>query len=266
MKVGLALSGGAARGIAHIGVLKYLEECNVNLCCIAGTSAGSIVGSLYCSGKSVDELQEVSESMSWKDLVRISWPRRGIIESERLLKVIKQYLGDAKFEDLNLPLLINAVDLISGKEIIMKQGALAEAVTASCSIPGIFTPVKSGGYMLVDGGLLNNIPAALLKDQDLDYIISVNVGAQSLLQKEPDNLIEVLIQSFDVIRRQHVQNASDYADLVIEPDLSEFAFHDTGKVEPLIKEGYQAARKALKDIDLSGKKGRISSFFKKGKK
>ena len=142
MKIGLALSGGAARGIAHIGVLKYLEERNVNLCCIAGTSAGSIVGSLYCSGKSVYELQEVAESMSWKDLVKISWPRRGIIESERLLKVIKQYLGDAKFEDLDLPLLINAVDIISGKEIIMKQGALAEAVTASCSIPGIFTPVK----------------------------------------------------------------------------------------------------------------------------
>jgi len=266
MKIGLALSGGAARGIAHIGVLKYLEERNVNLCCIAGTSAGSIVGSLYCSGKSVDELQEVAESMSWTDLVKISWPRRGIIESERLLKVIKRYLGDAKFEDLDLPLLINAVDIISGKEIIMKKGALAEAVAASCSIPGIFTPVKSGGYMLVDGGLLNNIPASLLKDQNLDYTISVNVGAQSLLQKEPDNLIEVLIQSFDVIRRQHDQNASDYADLVIKPDLSEFAFHDTSKVKPLINAGYKAASEALENVDLSKKKGRISSLFSKGKK
>ncbi len=266
MKIGLALSGGAARGIAHIGVLKYLEERNVNLCCIAGTSAGSIVGSLYCSGKSVDELQEVAESMSWTDLVKISWPRRGIIESERLLKVVKRYLGDAKFEDLDLPLLINAVDIISGKEIIMKQGALAEAVAASCSIPGIFTPVKSGGYMLVDGGLLNNIPASLLKDQNLDYTISVNVGAQSLLQKEPDNLIEVLIQSFDVIRRQHDQNSSDYADLVIKPDLSEFAFHDTSKVKPLINAGYKAASEALENVDLSKKKGRISSFFSKVKK
>ena len=182
------------------------------------------------------------------------------------MKVIKQYLGDVKFEDLDLPLSINAVDLISGKEIIMKQGALAEAVAASCSIPGIFTPVKSGGYMLVDGGLLNNIPASLLKDQNLDYTISVNVGAQSLLQKEPDNLIEVLIQSFDVIRRQHDQNASDYSDLVIEPDLSEFAFHDTSKVKPLIDAGYKAASEALENVGLSKKKSRVSSFFSKNKK
>ncbi|MGM0653004.1 MAG: patatin-like phospholipase family protein [Bacillota bacterium] len=266
MKIGLALSGGAVRGIAHIGVLKYLEESNVNLCCIAGTSAGSIVGSLYCSGKSVDELQEVAESVSWKDLIKISWPRKGIIESKRLLKVVKHYLGDIQFEDLELPLLINAVDIIKGKEIIMKQGALAEAVTASCSIPGIFTPVESEGLMLVDGGLLNNIPASLLKDQDLDYIISVNVGAQSLLQKEPETLIEVLIQSFDVIKRQHDQNASDYADLVIEPDLSEFAFYDTSKGKFLIEKGYHAARKALENVDLSKKKGRISSLFGKDKK
>ncbi len=266
MKIGLALSGGAARGIAHIGVLKYLEEKGIKPCCLAGTSAGSIVGSLYCSGKTVAELEEIASTMSWKDLVKISWPGRGIINSSRLLKVIKKHLGDPDFGDLELPLLINAVDLFSGKEIVIDQGSVAEAVVASCAIPGIFTPVNIGKYLFVDGGLLNNLPAALLKGRDIDRIISVNVGAQRLLQKEPETLIEVLIESFDIIRRQRDEPAEEYTDILIEPDLSEFAFHDTSKAGLLIERGYEAAGEALKNVNLSKQPSRISRWFSRRKK
>ncbi len=266
MKIGLALSGGAARGIAHIGVIKYLEERKVKPECIAATSAGSIVASLYCSGKSVEELAKIVAEMSWRDLVKFSWPRRGIIDSSALLKVMKKHLGELSFADLELRLLVNAVDLLSGQEIVMNDGSLSDAVVASCAIPGIFTPVKRGKYLLVDGGLLNNLPASLLKDQDVDHIISVNVGAQSLLQKEPDSLVEVLIESFDIIRRQRDEPAYKCTDTLIEPDLGDFAFHDTEKADALIEKGYEAAREALENINLAKKQGLVSRWLTKRKK
>lgn len=266
MRIGLALSGGAARGIAHIGVLKYLEERKAKLCCIAGTSAGSIVGSLYCSGKSVDELTEIASKMSWKDLVKISIPRKGIIDSSHLLKIIKQHLGDIAFDQLELPLLVNAVDLISGKEIVMDEGPVADAVVASCAIPGIFTPVKRDKLLLVDGGLLDNLPSALIKGRNVDYLIAVNVGAQSPLQKEPESIFEVLIQSFYVMRHQADLPAQKQIDAIIVPDLSDIAFHDTGKVDLLIKRGYEAAQDTLAEIDLAKKPSRLSKWFSKRKK
>lgn len=261
MKIGLALSGGAARGIAHIGVLKYLEERKVKICCLTGTSAGSIVGSLYCSGKSIDEMIEIAKTMSWKSLVKFSMPRRGLIDSSRLLKVIEEHLGDTTFDDLKIPLLINAVDLLSAKEVIMTEGSVAESVVASCAIPGIFTPVKRGKYLLVDGGLLDNLPAALMKEKKTDHIISVNVGAQNPLQGEPDSIFEILIQSFDVIRRQRDLPAVKYTDTLIEPELGDIPFHDTSKVDLLVKRGYDAARKELEKVNLDKKPGRISKWL-----
>ncbi len=261
MKVGLALSGGAARGIAHIGVIKYLEENGIKAACVAGTSAGSIVGSLYCSGKTVEELEKIAATMSWKDLVRFSLPHKGLFDSKSLLKVLRKHLGNKSFEELKIPLIINAVDLISGKEQVITKGDLAEAVSASCAIPGIFTPVKTGSYLLVDGGLLNNLPAALLKDKNLDYIISVNVGAQRALKKEPETIIEILVQSFDVIRRQRDMPGLDYTDTLVEPELGDIAVHDTSKVDLLIERGYKAAREALKDVNLSKKPGRLSRWL-----
>ncbi len=251
MKFGLALSGGAARGIAHTGVLKYLAEIDLKPCCVAGTSAGSIVGSLYCSGKTVGELEEIALKMSWKDLVKVSVPSKGLIDSSNLLDVIKEHLGEISFKDLKIPLIVNTVDLLSGAEIAIDKGALAEAVTASCAIPGIFTPVKKDNYLLVDGGMLDNLPAALIKKKDVDHIISVNVGAQNPLLDEPGSIFEVLIQSFYIIRRQRDKSAYDITDTMIEPDLGDIAFHDTAETELLIKRGYEAAKKALAGVDLS---------------
>ena len=266
MKIGLALSGGAARGIAHIGVLKYLEEQNVKPCCIAGTSAGSIVGAMYCSGKTINELEDAARNISWKELVKFSVPKQGLIKSSRLLNVLKGYIGAIDFSDLEIPLLVNAVDLLQGEEVILKKGPVAEAVHASCAIPGIFTPVKLGDYLLVDGGLLDNVPVTVMDKFDLDYIIAVDVGAQKPLQKEPNNIFEVLMQSFDIIRRQRDIPAHENADLIIEPDLEDIMLWDVGKAQEIIERGYQAAREALKDINLKKKQGKISKWFNKRKK
>ena len=257
MRIGLALSGGAARGIAHIGVLQYLEERGIKPCCVAGTSAGSIVGALYCSGKSVDEIKKIVSEMSWKDLVRLTIPRKGLIRSSLLLTIIKEQIGDITFEELKIPLLINAVDLLRGEEIVFNKGPVAEAVQASCAIPGIFTPVRWKEHLLVDGGLLDNVPVTLMKNRNIDYIIAVDVGAQRPLQKEPDNIFEVLAQSFDIIRRQRDKTAYKYADILLEPDLARFSLWDNSKSDLLIKLGYEEAKKGLSDVNLEKKQWRL---------
>jgi NTE family protein len=265
IRVGLALSGGAARGIAHIGVLQYLEERGVKPCCIAGTSAGSIVGAFYCAGNSIDDLKKIIKKMSWKDLVKITIPRKGLIDSSRLLRVIKEQLGDTTFEELKIPLFINAVDLISGEEVVFKKGSVAEAVQASCAIPGIFTPVKLGQHLLVDGGLIDNVPVALIDKRNIDYIIAVNVGAQKPLKKEPDNIFEVLIQSFDIIRRQRDMPAYKSADKLIEPDLGDFSFWDNSKLNDLVRIGYDEAKYTLDEVNFTSKKINLFGWIKNKK-
>jgi len=266
VRIGLALSGGAARGIAHIGVLQYLEERGVKICCVAGTSAGSIVGALYCSGKNVEEIKEIISKMSWKDMVKISIPRKGLIDTSRLLDIIKKHIGEITFEELKIPLYINAVDLLTGTEIVLKKGPVAEAVQASCAIPGIFTPVKWNKHLLVDGGLLDNVPAGLIDKQSVDYIIAVNVGAQKPLQKEPENIFEILIQTFDIIRRQRDLPAHKYADTLIEPDLGDFSFWDNSRLNELVKIGYDTAKNALDGINLEQKQFSISRWLRRRKR
>lgn len=266
MRIGLALSGGAARGMAHIGVLKYLEERDLKPYCIAGTSAGSIVGSLYSSGKSVQQLVEIASTMSWRNMISFSFPKKGIIDSTRLLKILKQHLGDITFAELKIPLVVNAVDISNGEEIVIEEGPVAEAVQASCAIPGIFTPVKWNNRLLVDGGLLDNVPARHLSDRNLDYIIAVNVGAQWPLQKEPGNIFEILIQSYDVIRRHRDMPAYECTDVIIEPELGDITFHDTSNPGIIIDRGYDAARKALEEVTFEKKRGLLSFLTRKREK
>ncbi len=266
MKIGLALSGGAARGIAHVGVLKYLEENKIQPHCLAGTSAGSIVGALYCSGKTVNELSEIASSLSWKNMLHFSFPKMGLIDSSRLLDVIKEYIGDITFEKLELPLAINAVDLLSGKQVVMDKGPVAEAVQASCAIPGIFSPVKYNQYLLVDGGLLNNLPTLFIEDKGVDTIIAVNVGAQRALSKEPGNIFEVLIQSFDVVQQYRDMEARKHADYLIEPELGDLSFFETANSALLIERGYQTAEQVLKQVNLSSKPGLLGRWFKRRSK
>ncbi len=266
MNIGLALGGGAARGIAHIGVLHYLEERGVKPCCIAGTSAGSIVGALYCSGRSVEELIQIASVMSWKDLIHLSIPRKGLISSSLLRKTLEKYIGGITFDELKIPLAVNAVDLLEGEEVLITEGPVLDAVTASCAIPGIFSPFRFNRRLLVDGGLLDNVPTAHLVGKKVNYIIAVNVTAQRPLKKEPDNIFEVLVQSYYILLHQRDIPAYKHADILIEPNLGNYSFWDTGKSKQLIREGYKAAAAALGDVNLIDSGSRLKEWFKKRKK
>jgi len=266
LKIGLALGGGAARGIAHIGVLKYLEDRGVVPCCVAGTSAGSIVGSLYCSGKTPDELIKIAKSISWKDLVKITIPKKGLINSSLILDIVSEYLGEIDFKDLKIPLKVNAVDLLSGDEIVITEGSVAESVQASCAIPGIFTPVKKDKYFFVDGGLLDNVPVTTMLDEDLDYIIAVDVGSQKPFEKEPSSIFEILMQSFDIVRRHRDIPAHKHADVMIAPDLGDISLWDVTKTDILVNKGYKEAEEKLSGVDLGKKQGKFQKWLRNRKK
>ncbi len=266
MRIGLALSGGAARGIAHVGVLKYLEEQGIKPCCIAGTSAGSIVGSFYASGFTPSEMEIIASEMSWKRMLRVSFPRKGLINSKRLLEMLEAYLGQITFDQLQIPLFVNAVDLVSGEEIVINEGIVIRAVAASCAIPGIFTPLRRENRLLVDGGLLDNIPVKHLRDADIDKIIAVNVGRERPLQKEPGNIFEILAQSSYIIRCQRDAQALEQTDILIEPDLGDIPFYDHSRVDLLVERGYQAAEKSLSGIDFSKSPGRLNRWLTRQKR
>lgn len=262
MSIGLALSGGVVRGVAHIGVLKYLAERRIALCHLAGTSAGSIVASLYCAGMPVDEIERVALNFTWKDLVRLKVPRLGLIDSSLIEEFMEKLIGRIDFAGLKIPLLVNAVDLLSGEEVVLDSGPVATAVRASCAIPGIFTPVKLDDKILVDGGLLNNVPAKLLRNRGIGRVIAVDLKERKPLAREPQSILEVLVQSFDIVQRNQHRACHGYADILIEPDLAGIPAWDAGQAELLIRRGYEAAREALAQPGRLRKKRRLLAWFR----
>ena len=178
-KVGIALGGGAARGIAHIGVLEILEKEDIPIDVVAGTSAGAVIGALYASGMSAAQLKEVVLGFDWKKrrtLLDLAFPHTGFIAGDRLMHEIQELMGgDLKFNELKKTFACVACDLVSGEEAVMTGGSVAEAVHASISIPVIFQAVKRKGRYLIDGGLVNQVPVNVVKAMGAEYIIAVNV-------------------------------------------------------------------------------------------
>jgi len=178
-RLGLVLGSGGARGLAHIGVIKVLEEAGIPLHCVVGASAGAFVGGLYCAGTSPAKLSELVGDLSIKEVARLLLPTRGpggIVDGRRLTKLIEPYAGGRKIEDLSPVFACVATDLISGKRVVFKKGNLMEAIRASISIPGLFTPVICGDRILVDGGIVDPLPIRLAFELGANFALVVRVG------------------------------------------------------------------------------------------
>jgi len=176
-KIGLALGAGGPRGLAHIGVLKVLEKNGISIDCVAGTSMGSLIGAIYAAGIEITRLEEIALNMDLKQIAVMftpTIPRSGLIEGKRVREFIKSFVSDANIEDLKIPFAAVATDIETGEEIVINKGSVAEAVRASISIPGIFTPVRLGDRFLVDGGLVNPVPVSVVAQMGVDAIIAVN--------------------------------------------------------------------------------------------
>jgi NTE family protein len=246
-KIGLALGGGAVLGAAHIGVLKALKELQVDIACISGTSIGAFVAAFYANGVEWEEIEKIASEIKWLDLSGISLSGLGLLSNEKMGKLIEKHLGKRDLQDAKIPLAMIATDIASGDKVIMQKGSVADAVMASTCIPGIFTPVEINGRMLVDGGVVENVPVTPLKEMGADLIISVDLNAAHKARK-PSNIIEVLLRTFDFL----IQSTSDLqkkkADIRIEPDLSDYNMVEIKQAPDLILEGYHSAMKVLRKV------------------
>ncbi|RLC75944.1 MAG: hypothetical protein DRJ03_23870 [Chloroflexi bacterium] len=269
-KIGLALSGGGARGLAHIGVLKVLEQEGIPIDYLAGTSMGGFIAAAYAAGLGIDFIeQEALRMASPRRLLALADPsllRRGLFEGRKVLEYLVGHLGDCTFDSLRLPLALVTVDLNSGREVILREGQLADAVRATTAIPGVFAPVERDGQLLVDGGLLDNLPADVARGMGADIVIAVNVvtdseAMSSLIQTfqhrryVPNGLagtVDVLYRSLGVmmteISRRRLSEA--HPEVVIRPEIPPEVTTLTGfpRAAEIIAAGEKATQEALPRI------------------
>lgn len=249
--IGLALSGGAARGLAHVGVIRALVENKVPIDYIGGTSAGSIVGGAFAAGMPVEEIAEFGRSLRWRDIGRVTMSRLGVQSNERLEQYLRVRLPATRFEDLKIPFAAVATDLKTGTAVIFReQGDVPFAIRASCAIPGWYVPVADEeGRQLVDGGLVAVIPATITRDLGADLVIAVDVNAAGATFLGPtSSIIGVVLQSMLVVQKTASRYQLASSDLVITPQVGQIRWDEMGRTEELMEAGYVAAIKCIPQV------------------
>lgn len=244
-KIGLALGGGAVLGAAHVGILKAIDELGIEVSAISGTSIGALMAAFYAFGKNPLEVKEIMIDLSWRDISSLSLSSYGLFTNDKIDKLIEQYFGKTDFSEANIPLSIIATNIGNGKKAVLETGDLGKAVSASMAIPGVFQPVEIDGELLVDGGIVENVPVSPFKGKEVDFIIAVDLNAQHTYS-EPKNIVGVLMNSFHFALSTASKVQTAKADLIIQPDLSAFNHIDVDQAEELMKSGYDAAMNELK--------------------
>jgi NTE family protein len=244
-RIGLALGGGVVLGAAHIGVLRALEELDIHIDYITGTSIGAFVAALYAFGKSCDEMETIAGELEWIDTAGLALSQYGLLSNQKLGEIMCRLIGDVKFRDARIPLGMVASDVVSGERVPLTTGRVADAVMASCCIPGIFTPVTIRRKMLIDGGLLENVPIMMAREMGAGTIIAVDLFTASHSHRAPDNLVDLLLNTYYAAMRNAARPYNEFADVLITPDLSEFNLLGTDQISAIIRTGYQSARETL---------------------
>jgi NTE family protein len=246
-KVGVALGGGFARGIAHIGVLRVLEENQIPIDFVAGTSVGGLIGATYASGTSLDEMQRQGATTTFHDFGRWTLSRMGMASNDRLEDFLHKFTPARFFSDLKIPLSIVASDLISGESVYFTEGEIGPALSASCAYPGLFLPVHYHGRILVDGFLTESVPAEAARRMGARVVIGVHLEP-GLLDTKPRNTIEVISRSFSIIQSSAMQPWRSAVDVLIEPDVHHILWDEFAKTPQLVAAGEAATRAALPAI------------------
>ncbi|MBI3657788.1 MAG: patatin-like phospholipase family protein [Acidobacteria bacterium] len=246
-KVGLALSGGAARGLAHIGVLKVLDEYKIPIHYIAATSVGSIIGAAYAARVPITNMIKIAETMRWRDLGSVSFRLMGLSDSSRMEKFLRGILPVATFEELEIPLQVTATNLTTGELIVFKQGDLFRAIRSSCALPWVYAPVDVDGVLVADGGLTMSIPCRVVKDMGADIILAVDIRG-NLSAKIPRNMFQVVMQSMAILGYGMRDYQVQEADLVIAPDVNDIGWDELARAKEAIAAGEKEARLRLSEL------------------
>ena len=279
-KIGLVLSGGAARGLAHVGVLKALEEQGIRVDAIAGTSMGAVIGGLYASGYKIDELEKLALGIDWQEALSDDPPREdipfrrkqddrdflvrqklsfrddgslglplGVIQGQNLSLLLESLLAHSSdirdFDKLPIPFRAVATDIVNGDKVVFRKGHLPQVIRASMSIPAVFAPVEINGQLLVDGGMVDNIPVDVAREMGVDRVIVVDIGTPLRPRKQLTTVFDILNQSTTLMTRSNseVQLASlTPDDILIQPALSAIGATDFGRSQDIISAGYRATQ------------------------
>lgn len=247
-RIGLALGGGAAKGIAHIGVLRALEEDGVKIHCVAGTSVGALVAAYYAFGKPLDQIMSIGSALNLSKIINFTMQKRGLFSTDAIRDMIHRDLGEQRIEDAKIPLAICTTDIESGEQVIFTKGDLADAVCASMAVPGLFVPVEINGRTLVDGGLVENVPVSPLEKMGAGITLAVNLS-HSERYPSPKNTFDVINSAIDIGMDIRTKEQLKKADVVIELDLRHFSrTNNAGKTEELCLEGYRPAKEKIRAL------------------
>jgi len=245
-RVGLALDGGFARGIAHLGVLRAFRENGIPVDCLAATSAGALLAIAYASGHTFEEIAAQAAATRFKDFGnwKLSW--MGLASNQRLEHYPRKYLGVTTFDQLKIPLAISSTDLLTGEAVYFTSGSLGTALRASCAYPGLFVPVELDGKLLVDGFLAAPVPVEAARRLGAEFVIAVALEGEST--RTPTSVVDVIGRSFRILQRHAEVEWRQKADVILEPDVKQFAWDDFERTPELLAAGATAALAALPAI------------------
>ena len=257
-RVGISLSGGGAKGIAHLGVLQALEECGFKPQVIAGVSAGAIIGALYADGKSPKEICQFFKDSSFFKFVKIVVPKKGVMSTERFYNLLDGFLTAKTFEELQMPLTINATELIEGKNVYFNSGSLVDKIVASSSVPIFLTPKEMEGKVYVDGGIFCNMPAKVIR-QDCDILFGVHVNP-IVTEGSIDGMMDVMERVYHLAIQSSTVSEKRACDVVIEPvEARNYGMFDISKTQEIFDIGYRATMVKLHQPEVQKKLELIKS-------
>ncbi len=247
--IALVLGGGSAKGFAHVGVIRVLEQEKIPIKLIVGTSVGSLIGGIYASNPDSFQLEWTAFKIDRGDIldVSIASSKWGPVQGARLESFVDQTVKVKKVEDTKIPFFPVATDINTGETVTLEKGSLAKAVRASSAIPGIFAPVTFGNRLLVDGGVTDNIPCDIARNKGADIVIAVNLS-KDVRDNSITSLIDIIGQSANIMMHESSKVKLQYADVVIEPDTKGVSMFDFSQKKVLMEEGIKAARRALPKI------------------
>ena len=261
-KIGLALGGGGARGIAHIGVLKALEESDICVSYISGTSIGALVASYYAFGKNLDDIKEIGKDLNFTSVIGFSLHKKGLFSTKSIENMIIKDLGNVNIEDSKIPLSICTTDISTGEQVILTHGNLAKAVCASTAIPGVFIPIELNNRTLIDGGISENVPISLLDKMGAGITIGINLNGNDGYSA-PTDMITIMGNAIDIAIDLRTKDQLRKADFVISLDLEKYSRLDNSKeFEELYNEGYQHTKQQINKL-FWYKKIRLAFYLKR---
>lgn len=248
VRIGVALGGGFARGVAHIGVLRALARYNIPIHSISGVSAGSVVAAAYASGTPIDEIEDAARMMKFRDVVRWTLDFKGVLDSERMDGFLRKLMRTHRFEVMPTPLAVVASDLSSGTPAVFRKfGDAVTPVRASCSYPGLFKPVEYQGRVLVDGMVAMEVPAKPLQEMGATHVLSVYLPGEDETV-DPLNLVQIVNRCFQVMSSRLEAEWRRHSDLVIIPEVRDCGWDSFDNVANVIRAGEIAVEKALPQI------------------